>query len=162
MASSDDYLPSFNDANDVERAVYSKGRDSIVVSVHTYSGGDRELIRAGNTFIGTKGHKIMRDESVTLIAGKTAFDVGRIDMLESGSRRTIMYWYQIGNERTLSPNVAKFREWAARLSGKPTRRAVVSVSAPVSDPDVVPEALRRFVELLWHGAAAMCSDAGCG
>ncbi|MFK8017444.1 MAG: exosortase A [Gammaproteobacteria bacterium] len=141
-----DYVPSFNDANDLKRAVYHNAQGAVSVTIHTYTGGDKELIRAGNTFIGTKGHKIMRDLPVALAVGDEQWEIGRVDMLEAGPRRTILYWYQIGDVISTSPNVAKAREWLARLSGQPTRRALVSMSAPMLEPDVVPDVLVKFVD----------------
>ena len=148
-----DYLPDFKDANAVSSAAYARGPTRITVTVQSYTGGDRELVRAGNTFAQKFGHKILRDLPLSLpVAGET-WTIGRIDLLERGPRRSVLYWYQIGAQRTASPNTAKFREWLARLSGKPTRRAVVSVSMPVEQRDDVPQELIEFASAHASGLA---------
>lgn len=149
------YLPQFADANDVKTAIYTTPGSRIGVTIHTYTGGDRELVRGGNIFNGAQGHKIIRDEPLEVLVGDDTWTVGRIDMLERVPRRSILYWYQIGELRTASPNAAKAREWLARLSGKPTRRALITVSTMMDERNEVPADLTEF--LRQHGA----SLAGC-
>ncbi|MEO1532469.1 MAG: hypothetical protein AAFU72_09885, partial [Pseudomonadota bacterium] len=45
-----DYVPNFKDANALATAVYARGDDRVTVTVHTYTSGNRELIRQVNTF----------------------------------------------------------------------------------------------------------------
>ncbi len=149
------YVPQFADANNVKRALYVNGRSQIGVTIHTYTGGDRELVRGGNIFNGAQGHKIIRDVTLETPVSDEIWTVGRIDMLERGPRRAILYWYQIGDLRTASPNVAKGREWLARLSGKPTRRALVTLSTVMDERNEVPTDLLEFLRT--HGATL----AGC-
>ncbi len=70
-------------------------------------------------------------------------------MLERLPRRSILYWYQVGDLRTASPNTAKVREWLARLSGNPTRRALVTVSTLMTERNEVPADLIEFLRV--HG-----------
>ncbi|MEO1576067.1 MAG: exosortase C-terminal domain/associated protein EpsI, partial [Pseudomonadota bacterium] len=139
-----DYVPDFKDANALATAVYARGDDRVTVTVHTYTSGNRELIRQVNTFAMQMGHKILRNVPVTIDAGAGAREVGRIDMLERGPRRSILYWYQVGERTAVSTNIAKVHEWLARVAGAPTRRAVVTLSTPTRESDVIPEALRDF------------------
>lgn len=138
------YLPDFKDANAVAQLVYVRGNDRIGVTIHTYSGGDREVVRAGNRFPMQIGHKIVRELPLTLASQGRHFDLGRLDLLERGPRRSVLYWYQVGAITTPSPTTAKIREWAARLTGKPTRRAVVSLSVLTDPRDDVPPELLEF------------------
>lgn len=159
-----DYLPDFQDANAVSTAVYERDKVRVTATVHTYTGGDRELVRAGNRFAQRFGHKVLRDQPMPLNVDGESWTIGRIDLLERGPRRSVLYWYQIGTERTPSSNAAKFKEWLARLSGKPTRRALVSVSVPVTQRDDVPPELLDFASA--HARALeRCivapSDTGC-
>ncbi|MFK7886874.1 MAG: exosortase A [Gammaproteobacteria bacterium] len=140
------YAPDFRDANAVAALVYRRGADAIGVTVHTYSGGDREVVRAGNRFPMKTGHKIVRELPLVIASDGREFEIGRLDLLERGPRRAVLFWYQIGDTVTPSPTVAKIREWLARLSGKPTRRAVVSLSMPTDPRDDVPPELLAFGE----------------
>ena len=143
------YVPQFADADDVKTAIYTAPSSRIGVTVHTYSGGDRELVRGGNIFNGAQGHKIIRDETLDVAVADGTWTVGRIDMLERLPRRSILYWYQVGDLRTASPNTAKVREWLARLSGNPTRRALVTVSTLMTERNEVPADLIEFLRV--HG-----------
>ncbi len=140
------YMPDFKDANAIAQLVYAQGNDRIGVTIHTYSGGDREVVRAGNRFPMQIGHKIVRELPMTLVSQGREFDIGRLDLLERGPRRAVLYWYQIGSVTTPSPTTAKIREWAARLTGKPTRRAVVSLSVLTDPRDDVPPELMAFAQ----------------
>jgi EpsI family protein len=152
------YVPAFKNFDDLKRVAYESPLGTVGVTVHSYTDRQAELVRAGNIFIGTKGHKIIRNEPVQIKVGAVTWTVGHIDMLEFAPRRMILYWYQVGERRTNSPNVAKLYEWVARLRGKPTRRALVTVSTPMAQGEDVSQVLLAFLRV--HGERlALCVSA---
>ncbi len=159
-----DYTPDFKEADALISRVYSRGSDRITVTVHSYTAGDNELIQQTNTFAMQFGHKIVRDVSMAVDGATRVPQIGRIDMTARGPRRTILYWYQVDERTAVSANVAKLQEWLARVSGQPSRRALVTVSMPTQHSDGLPEPLREFAAVYadtLHGCVADPAGTAC-
>ncbi|MEM6640219.1 MAG: exosortase A [Pseudomonadota bacterium] len=139
-----DYRPAFENFDSFATASFRRDQARVTVTVHSYLSPDRELISQINVFPKQFGHKIMRELTEPLPGHPEAREVGRIDMLERGPRRSVLYWYQIDDRLTTSPLVAKFHEWWGRVLARPTRRALVTLSMPTDVVDAVPPALLDF------------------